>query len=568
MLGNTALRDGDFVAVDIETTGPIPGHDSIIEIGAVRVSNGTVLGYFETLVRPSRPIPPAIVELTGITDEMVADAPGVEEAIRAFRAFSEGAVLVAHNHRFDMGFLDYESERAGCGPIPRPVLDTLSLSRNLHPAERRHNLRDVSRRYRTSAAPTHRAFADALTTAEVFAAMRDELLEMGITSAADAARMCGLPTRGDFTRKLALTTDLPDAPGVFAMLDDDGRVLYVARARRVRSRVRSFFYRSPDDPAASAVAHTAKVRALVCTSGLHAQLVESRLKARYAPPFNEHNERGRRAVYIRVDTKQAFPTLTVMTRRPKTGIAIGPFTNVWAARRVVSAMREHFGLRMCGRRLSAYLSPAGCVHRVTSCCPRPCIGAVSREEYGARFAAALAVFEGDHARFRATLQTVRERAAMDLRYEDAIVYRDTLKALDRCVSGLEIVRSAISAVGSAIVERSSDEVTVILVRHGRVAAIVRGNLQGAGRNRFERRLSVAARRVYSPLWMAQDADDLSGRQLRELFIVDAYRRRVRPDEVPLGAGPDELVDGVLSLLRRADARSDVKDRGAPSSAPR
>jgi DNA polymerase-3 subunit epsilon len=566
MLGDTRLKDGDFVAVDIETTGPVPGHDSIIEIGAVRVSNGAIVGYFETLVRPSTPVPPAIVELTGITDEMVADAPSVTDAILAFRAFSEGAVLVAHNHRFDMGFLDYESERAGCSPIPRPVLDTLSLSRRLHPAERRHNLRDVSVRYGTSAAPTHRALADALATAEVFAAMLDELLAMGISSAADVARMCGLPARGDFARKLALTTDLPDAPGVFALRDEHGGVLYLARARRIRSRVRSFFYRSPDDPAASAVARTAEVRAFACTSGLHAQLLESRLKARYAPPFNDDNERGRRAAYIRVDTKQAFPTLTVMTRRPRTGMAIGPFTNVWAARRVVTAVREHFGLRMCGRRLSG--SPAECAHRVSSSCPRPCIGAVSREEYGARLTAALAVFEGGHARFKATLQALRERAAMDLRYEDAIVYRDTLKALDRCVSGREIVKAATSARGFAIVEKAGGEATAILVRHGRVAAIVRGGLDGEGLARFERRLIAAARRAYAPQRMAEDVHDLSGRQLRELFIVDTYRRHVRPDEVPLHAGPDELAAAVLALVVPADEQASVTGREAPSSARR
>lgn len=568
MLGATTLTDGDFVAVDIETTGPVPGHDSIIEIGAVRVSRGAIVGYFETLVRPEKPIPPAIVELTGITEDMVRDAPSVREAICAFRAFSRGAVLVAHNHRFDMGFLDYESERTGCEPIPRPVLDTLMLSRRLHPDERRHNLRDVSARYGTTAAPTHRALADALATAEVFASMLCELRSMGVADASEVARLCGLPTRGDLARKLALTTDLPDGPGVFALLDEAGRVLYVARARRVRSRVRGFFYRSPDDPAAEAAARTARVSALRCSSGLRAQILESRLKARYTPVFNEDNERGRRVVYVRVDAKQAYPTLTIMSRRPRTGTAIGPFTNPWAVRRVVAALREHYGLRMCGRRLSGSGSPVECLHRVASSCPRPCVGAVDREEYGARVTAALAVFDGGHARFKATLQALRERAAMDLRYEDAIVYRDTLKALDRCVSGLEIVRSATSARGSAIVERCDDEVTVLFVRRGRLAGVVCGNLAGRDGARFEDRLIRAARRAYAPQKMAHDPLDLTPRQLRELFIIDAYRRHVRPVEVPLVSGPDELVEAVIALLTAGAPAAFAAAPETPSDARR
>jgi excinuclease UvrABC nuclease subunit len=182
--------------------------------------------------------------------------------------------------------------------------------------------------------------------------------------------------------------------------------------------------------------------------------------------------------------------------------------------------------------------------------------------------AALGVFEGGHARFKAALQALRERAAMDLRYEDAIVYRDTLKALDRCISGLEIVRAATSARGSAIVERSGEDVTVLLVRHGRVAAIVRGMATGSSRQRFERRLRAAARRAYAPHRMAEDAQDLTGRQLRELFIVDAYRRHVRPVELPRVAGPDELVDAVLARIATDSERADVTRRGAPSGARR
>ena len=108
MLAPTLLTEGPFVTVDIETTGCRPGTSSIIELGAARIEHGAVVDTFSMLVRPTEPIPAAIERLTGISDAMVAHAPSVDEVVRAFSSFAAGAVLVAHNHRFDLGFLDYE----------------------------------------------------------------------------------------------------------------------------------------------------------------------------------------------------------------------------------------------------------------------------------------------------------------------------------------------------------------------------------------------------------------------------------------------------------------------------
>ena len=101
----TPLRDTTFVVVDLETTGGSPYQCAITEIGAVRVRGGEVEGTFATLVQPGTPIPPFIAVLTGITDAMVATAPRIDTALPAFLDFARGAVLVAHNSPFDIGFL-------------------------------------------------------------------------------------------------------------------------------------------------------------------------------------------------------------------------------------------------------------------------------------------------------------------------------------------------------------------------------------------------------------------------------------------------------------------------------
>lgn len=202
MLGETSLMDGRFVAVDIETTGCCPGSSDIIEIGATLIDGGRVAGRFESFVRPHHQIPPSIVELTGITDAMVANAPSIHEAMHAFIAFAAGAVLVAHNHRFDMGFLDYEAERAFGMPFQRPILDTLTLSRRLSPELPRHNLRVLAEHYGARAVPNHRAASDAAATAEVLIGMLPALAELGLNTAEAVARYSGLAREGALARKL------------------------------------------------------------------------------------------------------------------------------------------------------------------------------------------------------------------------------------------------------------------------------------------------------------------------------------------------------------------------------
>ncbi|WP_425303424.1 exonuclease domain-containing protein, partial [Nocardia wallacei] len=117
---DTPLFDTTFVVVDLETTGTSPERDAITEIGAVKVRGGEVLGEFATLVNPGCAIPPQIIQVTGITTAMVLDAPRIEAVLPGFLEFAAGAVLVAHNARFDTGFLKAAGPGRGApgGPVP------------------------------------------------------------------------------------------------------------------------------------------------------------------------------------------------------------------------------------------------------------------------------------------------------------------------------------------------------------------------------------------------------------------------------------------------------------------
>ena len=172
--------DDTFVVFDIETTGLSKETESITEIGAVKVVDGKIIDHFSTFVNPERPIPTEITKLTGITNEMVADAPVITEILPKFLEFCQDAVLVAHNANFDTGFIRLNAERK-CGiEVKNTVLDTLELSRALLPELKKHKLDIICEQLGVSLEGHHRAVNDAEATAEVFLKFIDMLVEKEI----------------------------------------------------------------------------------------------------------------------------------------------------------------------------------------------------------------------------------------------------------------------------------------------------------------------------------------------------------------------------------------------------
>ena len=147
------------VVLDLETTGNTPLYDRITEIALIRFENGIEIDRWETLVNPGVSIPPFISRLTGITNDMVSGAPTFEEVAPTLYSHIEGAVLAAHNVRFDHGFLKSEFRRLGA-ILRQKVMCTVKLSRKLYPEHRSHGLDAIMRRYGLTTAARHRAMGD------------------------------------------------------------------------------------------------------------------------------------------------------------------------------------------------------------------------------------------------------------------------------------------------------------------------------------------------------------------------------------------------------------------------
>jgi len=175
--------DAETIVFDIETTGLSVQNCKITEIGAVKIKNGEIIDTFNTFVNPEAPIPEEIVELTSITDEMVADAPKVREALEMFFEFIGGGrkLLVAHNANFDTGFIRYAAEECGM-EFTNPYLDTVTLSRYINPSLKKHKLDVLAEYYGLGDFNHHRACDDAAMLAAIYFKMIESMREQDIKS--------------------------------------------------------------------------------------------------------------------------------------------------------------------------------------------------------------------------------------------------------------------------------------------------------------------------------------------------------------------------------------------------
>nr|WP_243108480.1 PolC-type DNA polymerase III [Maliibacterium massiliense] len=234
--------DRPFVIFDIETTGLSARNNKIIEIGAVRMERGEIKEEFSTMVDPQVSIPQNIVELTGITDAMVKGAPTIEEVLPKFNAFAQGAALVAHNASFDVGFIRTHGHPMGL-TFENPVVDTLSLARQLYPELRSHKLNLVAKHLDITLANHHRAVDDALCCAQILRKSFEKLRSMGVERLSDIASVVSGEQRA-------------------AALESHHVILYACNAVGLRNLYAlvtashlQYFYRRPRVPKSEIIAH-------------------------------------------------------------------------------------------------------------------------------------------------------------------------------------------------------------------------------------------------------------------------------------------------------------------------
>jgi DNA polymerase-3 subunit epsilon len=471
-----SLRETTFVVVDLETTGGRATasangmRDAITEIGAVKVRGGEVLGEFATLVDPQRSIPPQIVQLTGITTAMVHDAPTIAAVLPMFLEFARGAVLVAHNAGFDIGFLRSAAEQCGI-PWPRPpVLCTVKLARRVLTREEAPSVRlaTLAALVGSATQPTHRALDDARATVDVLHALIERVGNQGVHTFTDLRGY--LPNISNAQRgKRVLARNLPHRPGVYLFRGPTGEVLYIGTATDLRRRVGQYFTGAdPRGRMKEMVALATKVDHVECAHPLEAGVRELRLLAAHAPPYNRRSRFPHRWWWV-VLTDEAFPRLSIV-REPRHDRAIGPFRSRADAADTADLVARFTGVRTCTARIGrgAEHGPA-CPEREVSPCPAP-RGIAAPDYAGAPLRATALIAGLDNSALGAAVEQVRELAGR-ARYESAARLRDHIAAaVDVLWRGQRL--GALSAV-EELVAAAPDGAGgwhLTVVRHGQLAA--------------------------------------------------------------------------------------------------
>jgi len=432
----TPLAEVTFCVVDLETTGASPTTCAITEVGAVKLRGGECLGTFQTLVNPGLPIPPEITVLTGITTAMVVPAPPIGAVLPSLLEFARGTVLVGHNVRFDLGFLQSALEAAGRPRLPHRAVDTCALARRLVRDEVPNcKLGTLASRLRLPHKPCHRALDDALATGDLLHALLERAGTLGVLGLDDLLELHTLrphPQAG----KLRLTTALPRRPGVYLFRGAAGRVLYVGKATNLRARVRSYFTGDERRKVSALLRETEAIDHVECPGALHAGVLEVRLIHRHLPPYNSRSKLWRRYAYLKLTLDERFPRLSVV-RSPRAGdgcLYVGPLPSAGAARLVADAVECAVPIRRCTARPPRQPRDGPCTAAQLGVATCPCAGAISEADYGRLVDRVVAGLTTDPAVLIRPLDTRMRALAESERFEEAADVRDRAAALARALA--------------------------------------------------------------------------------------------------------------------------------------
>jgi DNA polymerase III subunit epsilon len=501
-----ALDDVTFVVIDTETTGLRPGSDRVIEVAAVRICGGKIIGSFQSLLNPQRRLPSFIERFTGITQEMVADAPLAAQVMPALLEFIDGAPLVGHNIGFDVNFLSHEADRLGLS-FPLDGFDTIPLARRFLPGLKRFKLDMVAAYLQIQTANRHRAFGDAEVTAEVFMCILALAQQQGISTLGYLRQRLQLPVAwsGDITqvtkkekRQASMDSSLPTAiaasvrpngglflnaawkrdfplsPGVYLMKDAANQVIYVGKAKCLKDRLSSYYsqplgYTRKMD---GLLQNVKEIETRVLGSELEALLVESRLIKELQPVYNVQLRNYELYPFIKIDIQHAFPRVYATREVAADGARyFGPFRSRRMVDLTIELIQKIFPVRTCTRSLPpAAKASDPCLRFHLGRCSGPCQGNADLESYQQMIARVCAFLGGESEDLLERLRRQMVEAAQQLNFERASWLRDAIRSVDEVLIGQRLITGAVEANNLFIVYPSAQDGCneIFLIRHGRL----------------------------------------------------------------------------------------------------
>lgn len=376
-----------YAIIDIETTGGNSRTEKITEI-AIYVHDGEkVIDEFASLVNPEKYIPPFITGLTGITNEMVESAPKFYEIAKQIVLKTEDTIFVAHNAKFDYGFVKAEFKRLGFD-YNRKTLDTVRLSRKLLPGHASYSLGKLCNDLNIEINGRHRAAGDALATVKLFEILLQKNHDFDALANPEKFKLLkGIDNENHKT----IVNSLPDTTGVYYFYNDQQNLIYIGKSINIKKRVAQHLRNSSAKKAITMSEQLAGVHIEETGSELVALLLESDEIKRHQPVFNRSQRRTifSYALYSEYDVK-GYIKLFVDKASKKGSEPITTFANKAEVQNFVYNQIEKYGL--CQKLCGLFNTEGACFHFGIKKCDGACIGKETNSDYNAKAMAFISSF--------------------------------------------------------------------------------------------------------------------------------------------------------------------------------
>jgi DNA polymerase III subunit epsilon len=536
----TPLADVTFCVVDLETTGGSAAESAITEVGAIKVRRGEVVGTFHSLVDPGQPVPAFIRLLTGISDELLIEAPPIETVLPSFLEFLRDSVVVAHNARFDVGFLNASLSRADYPRLDNRVVDTATLARKILAGEVPNNkLSTLSTYLRCAHQPCHRAYEDVLATVDVLHHLIERAAGFGVTTLEDLLALSASRIDGTF-EKIRLAEHLPHRPGIYRFLGAHGQTLYVGKASDLKNRVRSYFYGDPRRKIRDLLRETQSVAYEQHATMLEAEVAEARAIAAELPPYNRAGKRSG-SWYLKLSPAAGGKVAPARVVKKDGSIYIGPFPSQRVVRDLIDALRDAADIHRCSQ-------PSKCSGCAFSEMDR-CVGQ-DRDEHRDTVQTLMRALRVNPDVVLAPIAARMARLGKQARYEEAAEVRDRGALLERTLARWIATHALVGAgdIAFALGDRA------LLVRDGVLVSAV-------GRSPDPRRtLKELEEAITEPVPSPRESHLIGSFLMREAGSLEVISVE-NGWSWPIGAGPGGRFDAEPSGGGRRDEKIEGTRRG-------
>jgi DNA polymerase-3 subunit epsilon len=558
--GLDELKNTTFVAVDIETTGGSASSNRIIEIGAVKIRNGQIIAEFSTLVNPEKIIPPFITTMTGITNEMVVNAPSADKVLSEFLKFLSDDVFVAHNSAFDLSFINHELEFYGFETLDNEVMCTCRLARRNLPQLKSKNLDAVAKYFDLEISNRHRALSDAKVCALILNNFLEIAKSKGVNDLDEfiASQFAG-KRPSDLQVKTKIKSEflssLPEKSGVYLMKDDSGEIIYVGKAVNLKSRVRSYFHQSAQNSkkVQRLIRSVDKIEYILTGSELSALLLESKLIKEHQPHFNTLIKRYKKYPFIKINLQKDFPRLEQTTEILDDGAEyFGPFRDRYSVELAIETLNKLFKLCQCEQDWEPNPFNKPCFYYQIERCYGPNACLISKEDYKKVVNEALVVLSGKAEFYLENLKKEMERLSDELRFEQAGTLRDRIYALENIIYNEKLIINSLKDNNLVIVMpgRKEKEAELFFVQRGRLAKQVVFLNKDSNLNENRKDLKEILSEIYNEEEMSKLAR-YGKAEIDEVRIISTwlYRNKNKRQVIHINGKPlDKLIERILKMV--------------------